>query len=61
MDINNLSSCNLVGLSSSLAIFLGENLSLDEISILSAFLVSLGDNLALIATKKAIDVASEKN
>lgn len=58
MCFNNLSSCDLIGLSSSLAILLGENLDADELSILSNFFNSLGDNLGIIATKKAIQ---EKN
>lgn len=58
MCFNNLSSCDLIGLSSSLAILLGEDLTADELSILSVFFNSLGDNLGIIATKKAIQ---EKN
>ena len=60
MNLSDLSSCNLVGLSSSLAIILGENLSLEDLSILAAFLVSLADNLALVLTKKALEEAKEK-
>lgn len=60
MNLSNLSSCNLVGLSSSLAIILGENLSLDDLGLLAAFLVSLSDNLALILAKKAIEETQEK-
>ena len=59
--MNNLSGCNLIGLSNSLSIILGENLSIDELTILAAFLVSLGDSLALLAAKKAIEEASNKN
>lgn len=58
MCFDNLSSCNLIGLSSSLAILLGENLSADEASILAAFFTALGDNLAIIATKKSIEESS---
>ena len=53
MCINNLSSCELIGLASSLAIFLGENLSSDEVNILAAFVTSLGDNLAILAATKS--------
>ena len=60
MNLSNLSSCKLVGLSSSLAIILGENLSLDDLGLLAAFLVSLSDNLALILAKKALEEAQEK-
>ena len=55
MCFSNLSSCNLIGLSSSLAISIGENLSANEVSALSAFVTALGDNLAIIATTKAIE------
>ena len=60
MNLSNLSSCNLVGLSNSLAIILGENLSLDDLGLLAAFLVSLSDNLALILAKKALEETQEK-
>lgn len=52
MRFSDLSSCNLIGLSSSLAIAIGEDLSAEELSILSAFFTSFADNLAIIATKK---------
>lgn len=54
MCFSNLSGCNLIGLSSSLAIAISENLSIDEISSLAAFTTALGDNLAIIATQKSI-------
>lgn len=54
MNLNNLSSCDLIGLSSSLAILVGENLSANEASLLSAFFTAFADNLAIIATKKSI-------
>lgn len=50
MCIKDLSSCELIALASSLAIFLGENLSTEEIEVLSVFFSSLGDNLAIIST-----------
>ncbi len=50
MCIKDLSSCELIALASSIAVFLGENLSNEEISTLSAFFSSLGDNLAIIST-----------
>ena len=52
---NNLSSSNLIGLSSSLAILIGEELSIDELSFLAAFLTSFADNLAIIATKRTME------
>lgn len=58
MCLNNLSSCELIGLASRLAIFLGENLSADELNIISAFVTSLGDNLALIAATKSDEDSS---
>lgn len=54
MCFSNLSGCNLIGLSSSLAIAISENLSINEISSLAAFTTALGDNLAIIATQKSI-------
>lgn len=55
MCSNNLSSSNLIGLSSSLAILIGEELSVDELSILATFFTSFADNLAIIAAKKSIE------
>jgi hypothetical protein len=55
MCFSDLSSCNLIGLSSSLAITIGDNLTANEASILSAFLSSLADNLAIIAAKKSVE------
>ena len=53
MGFSNLSSCELIGLASSLAIAIGENLSADDVASLAAFTTALGDNLALIATQKS--------
>lgn len=53
MCLNNFSSCNLIGASSSLALLISENLSSDEIATFGAFFTTLGDNLALIAIAKA--------
>lgn len=55
MCFSDLSSCDLIGLASSLAILISENLNANEISILSAFFNALSDNLAIIATKKSIE------
>lgn len=57
--MNEISGCNLVGLSSSLAILISQNLSSDDISILGAFFTTLGDNLALIATTQSSDSESK--
>lgn len=61
MCFNNLSSSNLIGLSSSLAILLSEELSTDEISLLGAFFTTLGDNLSLIATRQSIDDSKQSS
>ena len=53
MGFSNLSSCELIGLASSLAIAIGENLSADGVASLAAFTTALGDNLAIIATQKS--------
>lgn len=51
---NNCSSAgfDLVGLSSSLAIFISQNVENDNLGILGAFFTTLGDNISLIATAK---------
>ena len=53
MGFSNLSSCELIGLASSLAIAIGENLSADDVASVAAFTTALGDNLAIIATQKS--------
>lgn len=55
MCFSDLSSCNLIGLSSSLAIAIGENLSADEVTTLAAFMTAFADNLAIIATQKTLE------
>ena len=40
---------NLIGLSSSVAILISENLSTEDIALLGAFFTTVGDNLSLIA------------
>lgn len=52
MNPDNCSGPNLIGLSSSLAILIGEQFDADELAILAAFITSLGDNLALLAATK---------
>ena len=53
--LSNNSSCELVYLASSLAIALSKGLNCDEINILAAFLTTVGDNLAIIATQCSSD------
>ena len=60
MKISDLSGCNLVGLSSSIAIFLSENMSALDLGILAAFLTGLGDNLTILATTKALQEEVEE-
>lgn len=61
MCFSDLSSCNLIGLASSLAITVGENLTSDEAAILAAFFTAFADNLAIIATTKARDESENSN
>ena len=55
MNVSNLLGYNLIGLSSSLSILISENMSAIDIGILASFIVSLGDNLAVLATTKALE------
>ena len=54
MCFSDLSSSNLIGLASSLAIAIGEDLTANEAAILATFFTAFADNLAIIATKKAL-------
>ena len=49
---NNCSGYNLVGLSDSLAILISEQFETEDLVILAAFVTSLGDNLALLASTR---------
>jgi hypothetical protein len=49
MYFSELSGPNLIGLAGSVSILLAQDLSSDEINILSSFFCALGDNLALMA------------
>ena len=55
MCFSDMSGCNLIGLASSLAIAIGEGLTATEVTTLAAFVTALGDNLAIIATQKALE------
>lgn len=55
MCFSDLSSCNLIGISSSIAIALSNDLTVDEINKLSAFFNSLSGNLAILATRNSIE------
>lgn len=61
MCFSDLSSCNLIGLASSLAVTVGENLTSDEAAILAAFFTAFADNLAIIATTKARNESENSN
>lgn len=61
MCFSDLSSCNLIGLASSLAISISENLTSDDAAILAAFFTAFADNLAIIATTKARDESENSN
>lgn len=61
MCFSDLSSCNLIGLASSLAIAIGENLTAEEAAILVTFFTAFADNLAIIATTKARDELQNTN
>ena len=49
MCISDFSNCELVALSSSLAIAISNEFSKDDLAILAAFFTALGDNLAILS------------
>ena len=53
MYFENLSANNLVGLASSLAIAISNDLDSEQSGLLAAFLTAVADNLAIIAIQKA--------
>ena len=55
MCFSDFFSCNLIGLASSLAIAIGEDIDADELAVLAAFFTAFADNLAIIAAKKSLE------
>ena len=55
MFFSDFSSYNLIGLASSLAIAIGEDIDADELAVLAAFFTAFADNLAIIAAKKSLE------
>lgn len=58
MSLNKFNGCELIALASTIAIIIGENNSIENISTLSALFNAIGDNLAIIALDTG---ASEQN
>lgn len=54
MRLSDLSSCELLLLANNVALATSQNLDADETALLSAFLTSVADQLAIIALKKDI-------
>ena len=54
MCFSDFSSCNLIGLASSLAIAVGEDMDENELAVLATFFTAFADNLAIIAAKKSL-------
>lgn len=50
MNINNISSCELISLASTLAIIIGKNITSDEANLLASFFSAIGNNLGIIAS-----------
>ena len=53
MCLSEMSSCELLLLANNIALSLSNNLDVDEPALLSTFLTTIGDQLAIIAIKKA--------
>lgn len=55
MNINELNSCELITLASTISIIIGEKFSNNEVATVSALLMAIADNLAIIALNSAED------
>lgn len=53
MNLNKISGYDLIALASSLSIFIGEQLSSNDLAILASFFSALGDNLGIISASKS--------
>lgn len=49
INLTNFNSCEWIALASSLAIYIGQNVTADEAGVLSNFFSALGDNLGIIS------------
>lgn len=49
-DITNLNSSELIAFASTLSIYIGQNVTSEEASILANFFSALGDNLGIISS-----------
>ena len=52
MNSNDCSSCDLIGLAASLAIFISKQVDSDNLDVLASFFSAVGDNLGIIAASK---------
>lgn len=59
INLEDMSPEQIVYLASTLAIAMSKNLSIDEMSLLSDFFSVLGDNLGMIASRKALSNDTE--
>lgn len=51
---NDLSGCDLIFLANAIAIALSQDMDANEVALWSSFFTIIGDNLAAIATSRAI-------
>ena len=49
MCISDFSNCELVAIANTIAIAISKDFSKEDLSLLSAFFVALGDNLAILS------------
>ena len=56
-----MNSCQFSASVTAIANVIASNLSVDEITLVAAYLVQLGDTLATIATYKAIALTNNEN
>ena len=59
MCLSDLSTCELLLLANDIALALSKDLNAEETALLSAFLTSIADQLALIAIKKEFNAGTE--
>ena len=53
INLTNFNSCEWIALASSLAIYIGQNVTANEAGILSNFFSALGDNLGIISSEES--------
>lgn len=60
-NLNNLNGCEIIALANIISISISQNLSAEELAILSGFFTIIGDSLATLAISPINNINNENN